>query len=91
MDARRFLERWEQMQRAAAQKGSAGEAARRQFDDALRSLGLRAHGTELRRGGVTAEEPQNLREAGHSAPPPDWAEQFREYTRGVAGGERRDK
>jgi hypothetical protein len=87
-DARRFLQRWEQMQQAAAQKGQAGQSARQQFHDALRSLGLRPHGSELRPGSITPDQPQNLHDAGRFAPPADWAEQFRQYTRGVAGKER---
>jgi hypothetical protein len=88
-DAQRFLNRWEAMQRAAAQKGPEGEAARKQLSEALKSLGLRPHGTELRRGGVQREGSQNLHDAGRFAPPPDWADQFREYTRGVAGGKQK--
>ena len=77
------------MKRAAAQEGPKGAAARRQFNDALRSLGLRPHGAELRRGGTAQDQPENLRDAGRFAPPPEWAEQFRAYTRGVAGGQRK--
>jgi hypothetical protein len=89
-DARRFLDRWQQMQQSAAQKGEEGKAAQKQLDEALRSLGLRPRGTQLQHGGVTADnKPQNLRDAGRFAPPPDWAEQFREYTRGVADSERK--
>jgi hypothetical protein len=87
-DARRFLDRWELMKQAAGKQGPAGTAARKQFDDALRSLGLRPRGTELRHGGMQTDQLQNLRDAGRFAPPPEWAEQFREYTRGVAGGGR---
>lgn len=86
-DARRFIERWEEMKRAAAEPGPRGEAARRQFDDALRSLGLRPRGSELRGGGVAKDRPAKLHYAGRFAPPPEWSEQFRAYTRGVAGGE----
>ncbi|MCE5266454.1 MAG: hypothetical protein LLG00_01015 [Planctomycetaceae bacterium] len=89
-EARRFLARWEEMQRAAAESGDAGRTARKQLNDALKSLGLRLHGTQLRRGATTQDRPQNLRESGRFAPPPDWAEQVREYTRGVAGAERRE-
>ena len=88
-DARRFLQRWEQMRQSAAQPGPDGKTAREHFDDALRSLGLRARGTELRHGDVPTDQPQGNRDASRFAPPPDWAEQFREYTRGVAGGERK--
>lgn len=90
-DAKHFIARWDEMQRAAAQKGSAGDAARKHLSDTLRSLGLRPRGTELRRGGLKADQPENLRDAGRFAPPPDWAEQFREYTKGVSGGERKEK
>lgn len=90
-DARRFIERWEAMQRAAAEKGPTGEAARKHLDDALRSLGLRSGKVELRRGRTTIDKPQDLRDSGRFAPPPGWEEQFREYTRGVAGGQGNEK
>ncbi len=87
-DARRFLERWEGMKRAAAEKGEASDAARRQFKDALQSLGLRPRGTELQHGGVR-EQPQDARDTRRVGPPPDWADQFRAYSRGIAEPERR--
>jgi len=87
-EARRFLERWEAMRRAASDKGPVGQAARKQLDEALFSLGLRPRGTELRHGGVAPDRPDKLREHGRFAPPPDWAEQFRAYTRGIAGADR---
>jgi len=90
-DARRFLDRWEQMRQAAAEKGQTGQSARQRFDDALQSLGLRPRSSELRPGGITPDRPQNLHDAGRFAPPPDWAEQFRQYTRGVAGEERKSQ
>ena len=85
-DARRFLDRWEQMRRAAEQKGPEGEQAKRQFDEALKSLGL-GRGTELKHGGVATDSPETQRDAGRSTPPPDWADHLRAYTRGVAGEE----
>ena len=84
-DARQFLERWEQMRRSAAQPGAAGQRAGQHFDNALRSLGLRPGGAELHGGGVAPEDSAGLRDAGRFAPPADWAEQFRAYTRGIAG------
>ena len=89
-DARRFLERWEQMRESAGEKGTNSEVARKRFEDALRSLGLRPRGAELKHGSIEADKPQQQRDASRFAPPPDWAEQFREYTRGVAG-EKREK
>ena len=90
-DARRFLDRWEQMRAAAAQTGQEGKSARQRFNDALESLGLRPHGSELHPGTIKPDRPQNLHDAGQFPPPPDWAEQFRQYTRGVAGEERKNK
>ena len=90
-DARRFLEKWEEMKRMAAEQGPQGEAARKNFNDALRSLGLRPRGTELRRGGVTPDKPQNLRDPRSFAAPPEWDEQLRAYTRGVAGADRQQE
>jgi hypothetical protein len=87
-EARRFIERWEAMNRAAAEPTPAGAAARKQLDEALRSLGLRPGGTQLRHGGVATDKPEGARDAGRFSPPPQWAEQFRAYTRGVAGERR---
>jgi hypothetical protein len=74
------------MQHSAKEEGPDGANAKKLFDDAVRSLGLRRHTVELRHGGIATEQRQTLRDAGRFAPPPDWADQFREYTRGVAGG-----
>ena len=84
----KFLDRWQQMKQAAAEKGSTGEDAKKQYKDALQSLGLRPRGTELHRGGITRDKSQGLRDAGKFPPPADWAEQLRAYTRGVSSEER---
>ncbi len=83
-DARRFLDRWIEMKRAASEAGAKGEAARKQFNEALRSLGLRPRGVELR-GGEATDQRGSLHDAGRHDPPPEWADQFHAYTRGVAG------
>ena len=84
----KFAERWAQMKRDAAGKGPQSETARKSLDEALKSLGLRRHGTELRGGQTARDRLQDLRDAGRFGAPAQWAEQFREYTRGVAGGGR---
>ncbi len=80
----RFLSRWQEMRKAAGEKGPQSETAKRQLDDALKSLGLRPGATFLEHGGTKSDQVRDLRDAGRFAPPADWAEQFREYTRGVA-------
>lgn len=74
------------MKRAAAEQSPQGLAARKQLDEAIKSLGLRPHSTKLR-GGVQKDKVDNLRDAGRSEPPGDWADQVHEYLRGVAAGE----
>lgn len=88
-DARKFIERWEQLYRRAgeASRSPEGKAAKRQLDDALRSLGLRPRGTELR-GGQTPQKSAQKTDSGRIAPPAEWAELIREYSRGVAEADR---
>jgi len=86
--ARRFLEQWEAMQRAAAQQDAEGQAARERLNEALKSLGLRPRGLELGGGQSQVERLPQLREAGRFEPPPQWSEQVREYLRGIAEGGR---
>ena len=87
-DATRFIERWQKMQQAAEQAGPQGEKARKSLAEAIKSLGLRPHGTQLQGGQTTRDTQQDLREARHTDTPADWAEQVREYTKGVATGGR---
>ena len=84
-EARRFVEKWERLQRAAAVPDSRGKSAKRELDDALKSLGLRRPGTEIK-GGAGRDNKRGLYEAGRAAPPPEWAETVRDYQRGVAEG-----
>lgn len=84
-EARRFLENWERLQRAAEQPGPEQPAAKKKLDDALRSLGLRPRGTELR-GSNTSDKLQGLRENIRFEPPREWADQVGDYQRAVAGG-----
>jgi hypothetical protein len=82
--AQRFIDRWQQLREAADEKGARGEAAKKQLDDALKSLGLRPGTTVIKHGGTKTDQLQDLRDSGRFKPPQEWAEQFREYTRGVA-------
>ena len=85
-EARQFIEKWEKLQRAAAQPDSRGKSAKRELDDALKSLGIRRPGTEIKGGSTGRDKTRDLYEAGRAAPPPDWAEAVRDYQRGVAEG-----
>ncbi len=85
-EARRFLARWEQLKQTAGRSDEKGDEARRWLAEALKSLGLRGGGTELRGGGTRPDRLDSLRESGRFDPPPDWAEHIREFYRGRAAG-----
>ena len=63
----------------------AGPEARQKYNDALRSLGLKPHSTELRGGGTAMDKSQHLRDSRHSDPPPGWRDLFNAYSEGIAG------
>lgn len=84
-DAEKFLRQWEAMFKAAKEQGPRGDQARRDLQKALRSLGLKPRGTQLRDKATTADALQQ-QDAGRFAPPAEWAEWYEAYTKGVAGG-----
>jgi hypothetical protein len=87
-EAKRFIDQWEKLRRRAGPDNAQGQQARRDLDQALRSLGLRPRGTELKRGTTQTERIEGVRESGRFRPPADWAEQFEAYTRSIAEGDR---
>lgn len=70
---RRFIDRWEKARRMAA---SGDQAAEKEFDESLRSLGIRPPQANRSRSlDNRSDELENLRDAGTRVPPPP---QFRE-------------
>ncbi len=86
-EAQRFLERWKKLRQAA--DGSKNAEAKKELDEALRSLGLRPKSTTLRRGDVPRDAQKGMRDSGRFEAPPEWREQMRAYTKGVAEQDRR--
>jgi len=86
-DLKRFYQQWDRMRREADGRTPGGEAAREEFQKALDSLGLRPRGTELRGGQTQVDRVGNLKEGLRFTPPPEWAEAYRAFKIGVAGGE----
>ena len=78
----KFYRQWAQMRREAQ---VAGPEARQKYNDALRSLGLSPHSTELRGGGTSRDKLQHLRDSRRSDPPPGWGDLFNAYSEGIAG------
>ncbi|MFH1921674.1 MAG: hypothetical protein ABIP48_17555, partial [Planctomycetota bacterium] len=86
-DLKRFYQQWDQMRREASGRNARSGSAREEIDKALDSLGLRPSGTELGGGRTKPDQSGNLKEGLRIDPPPEWAEAFRAYTTGIAGGE----
>jgi hypothetical protein len=80
-----FYHRWEQMKRAADDNSPKAGDARKEFRNALRSLGLRPKGTVLEGGKSERDQLHNMNESRRAAPPPNWAPLLKAYTEGVAG------
>ncbi len=85
-DVEGFVRRWEQLKKAAKTPGPQGDAAREQLDETLRSLGLQPHGTTLSGGQKRDDQRRNLIESRRTAPPPEYAEQYREFSKGLSKG-----
>ena len=83
-EAKKFYDGWLELSKRAAQEGPQGEAGRKQLDEALRNLGLRPRGVGLRGGGIKADQLDRLREARDFRPPPEWAEQYWAFKRGIS-------
>jgi hypothetical protein len=80
-DLRQFLNRWDDLQRAAAND----PGGQQDFSDALRSLGLQPDQQASRRISAPTDPVQGLREAGVlSTPPSRYLEQFNAYKKGTA-------
>ena len=76
-----FVRRWEKVRNQADNQGVAGEVARNQ----LRNLGLRPRGTAST-GGFQDDQQRGLTESFRSAPPREYEELFKAFSRGRAKG-----
>jgi hypothetical protein len=85
-DLRRFVERWQQRKEAAHRNNPAGKAARRELDDALRSLGLRRGA--LRQSTVSDDTQRDLRQGYRGPVPLEYQERLRAYNQGVSRARR---
>jgi hypothetical protein len=81
-DLRQFVERWQQRKEAAQGNDPAGDTARRELDDALRSLGLRRG--PLRQQSVRDDTQRDMREGFRGPVPREYQERLRRYNQGVS-------
>ena len=87
-DLERFVQRWERMRADAQTPGATGEAAKRELDETLRSLGLRPRATSLKSKAGPGDQVQGVKESRRTTPPPEYREQSKAYSQGTARGGR---
>lgn len=81
-ELQQLVDRWRALQQQARQSGEQGEAARRQYNDLLRGLGLRPNHTNLPGDSRTSDNMRDMRGGTRSGPPSEYAEQYRAYSTG---------
>lgn len=82
-DIERFVEQWDRLRKGADEAGPKGDSARQEFDDALRSLGLRPRGASLTGERKRDDHQRGLRQDRRAAPPPEYQEQWYEYKKSL--------
>jgi hypothetical protein len=85
-DLRKFVERWNARKRAAERNDQSGDDARRELDEALRSLGLRRGA--MRQSQVKDDTMRDLREGYRGPVPLEYQERLRAYNQGVSRARR---
>lgn len=85
-DLQKFLKRWQSLRRA-----SDSENGKKEWNEAVRSLGLRPEGTAVRRGGQQGDEVRGLRDSGERFnPPPGQLQKYNAYRRSVSRAATKD-
>jgi hypothetical protein len=79
----RFYDRWMEMKRAAGQEGPQSGPARKQLDDALKSLGLRPRNLSLK-GDTERDQFRSQHEQRRIDPPSGWGEWQKAYSEGLS-------
>jgi hypothetical protein len=85
-DLKRFVARWQQRKDAAQRDDKAGDTAKRELDDALRSLGLRRGA--LQQNAVKKDTMRDLKEGYRGPVPPEYQDRLRAYNQGVSRAQR---
>ncbi|MCI0335163.1 MAG: hypothetical protein L0228_18295 [Planctomycetes bacterium] len=81
-ELRKFVDRWQARKEAAERNDQAGDAAKRELDEALRSLGLRRG--PMKQGQVKDDTLGDLREGFRGPVPLEYQERLRAYNQGVS-------
>jgi hypothetical protein len=81
-DLRKFVDRWQGRKKAAEQNDPSGDAAKRELNEALRSLGLRQG--PMKQGKVQDDTMRDLQEGYRGPIPLEYQERLRAYNEGVS-------
>lgn len=85
-ELQKFLKRWQ-----ALKNSSDSDNGKRQWNEAVRSLGLRPEGTAVRRGAQRGDEVRGLRDSGERFnPPPGQLQKYNAYRRSVSRAATKD-
>jgi hypothetical protein len=83
----KLLNRWEKLEREAKQPGPTGAKAQENLREAIKSLGWKRPGKTARKASTNADDAtRGLREDARSAPPPEYAEQYRAFKKRTSQG-----
>jgi hypothetical protein len=85
-ELRKFVARWNERKEAARRADPAADEARRNLDDALRSLGLRRG--PLRQIQAKDDNQRDLKAGHRGAVPLEYQERLRDYNRGISRSQR---
>jgi collagen type III alpha len=86
-DLEQFLRKWQKMKADAKETSPAGNGARQELDDALKSLGLRPSRSTIEGGRIKSDSILKA-DSIRSDPPPAWRELIQEYNRSIGEGDK---
>jgi hypothetical protein len=88
-ELRRFVSRWQERKATAQRNDPTGESARRELNDALRSLGLR--GGPLKQSTIKDDTQRDMRQGFRGPVPLEYQERLRAYSQGVSRARQDDE
>jgi hypothetical protein len=88
-DLRKFVDRWRDRKQAAERSDPTGDTAKRELDEALRSLGLRRG--PMKQTQVKDDSMRDLREGYRGSVPLEYQERLKAYNRGVSRARAEDE
>jgi hypothetical protein len=86
-DLRQFVDRWKNLKTRADNVGDEQQEAKRELDDALRSLGLRRQGP-VRIDAKGKADKLRVNDSFRNRAPIEYADRVRQYSKNVASGDK---